>query len=98
MLQLKRFVSHHVSLLSGDDLLRTFWEVEEAPTGNVILSAEEKAIVQQFEANHSCADDGRFIVPLPKKPNADNPGHRRSGDFSPQNVPSTRRGCLNSRW
>ena len=34
-------VSHHVSFITGDDLLRKFWEIEEHPQNDLILSPEE---------------------------------------------------------
>ena len=33
--------SHHVSILTGDDLLRQFWEVEEKSVANSTLTPEE---------------------------------------------------------
>ncbi len=59
--------SHHVTLLSGDDLLRKFWEQEEPPSDSPVLSAEEKEVVQHFLFSHRRSPDGRFVVPLPKK-------------------------------
>ena len=79
-------VSHHATLLSVDDLLRKFWEVEEAPL-DPVLSAEEQAAVNHYQANHSRSPEGRFIVLLPK-PNVlmflilVSPGHKQSEDFS----------------
>ena len=68
---------HHVSLLSGDDLLRKFWEIEEGPS-DINLSPEERAAVSNFKENHRRAEDGRFIVPLPRKPNHPSLGESRS--------------------
>ncbi len=70
-------VSHHVALLSGDDLLRKFWEVEESPPKGPDLSAE-KAVVQHFKSNHSRTTDGRFVVLLPRKVDARSLGESRS--------------------
>jgi hypothetical protein len=61
--------SHHASLTTGHDLLRLFWEVEEGPKGETILSSEERSVVQHFKETHFRTETGRFIVPLPKKPN-----------------------------
>ena len=58
-------VSHHVSLLTGDDLLRKFWEIEEKPTADVVLSCEERSVMQFFKSHHSRAESGNFVVPLP---------------------------------
>ena len=33
--------THHASLISGDDLLRKFWEIEKGPGNNTDLSPEE---------------------------------------------------------
>ena len=71
-------VTHHSHLLTGDDILRKFWEVEERLTNELTLSAEERHVMKHFEDNHSHADDGRFIVPLPKGPNIDPLGESRS--------------------
>lgn len=55
---------------SGDDILRRFWEIEESPTDHSSLSMEERTVVRHFESNHSHTEEGRFIVPLIKKPGA----------------------------
>ena len=69
----------HASIahLSGDAIFRQFWEVEEAPLG-VALSMEERAVVQHFNANHRRNSEGKFVVPLPKKPDAEAIGESRS--------------------
>ena len=68
----------HVSAISGDDILRKFWEVEESPDDSPVLSLEECAVVCHFEANHHCTKEGRFMVPLPKKLDAKPIGESRS--------------------
>ena len=73
-----RIASHHASLVTGDDLLRKFWEIEQHPKGDSSLSAEERSVVQHFKDNHSCTKSARFIVPLPKKPYAKALGESRS--------------------
>ena len=70
--------SHHTLTVTGDDLLQKFWEVEESMKYESNLSPEEKSVVQHFENNHYRAIDGRFIVPLPKKPHAPPLGESRS--------------------
>ena len=60
--------THHVALSSGDDILCKFWEMEEPPRSDSALSLEERSVVQHFKDNHSHTPEGRFIVPLPKKP------------------------------
>ena len=70
--------THHASLLTGDDILRKFWELEERPISDSALSPEERSVVQQFKANHTRTEAGRFVVPLPKKPDAKPLGESRS--------------------
>ena len=41
-------VSHHATLLTGDDLLRSFWEIEEATPQIPILSSEERMVMEHF--------------------------------------------------
>ena len=53
--------------------------MEEAPLG-VALSIEQRAVVQHFNANHRCNSEGRFVVPLPEKPDAGAIGESRSQD------------------
>ena len=57
----------HTSLSPSDDLLQKFWEIEESPTSKPLFSPKERAVVQHFEAKHFHMDDGRFVVPLPRK-------------------------------
>ena len=64
--------------LSGDDILRQFWEIEEPPLSTPSLSMEECAVVQHFEATHHRSPEGRFVVSLPKKPDAGVIGESRS--------------------
>ena len=71
-------ISHHVSLATGDDLLRRFWEIEEGPTTEPSLSAEERSVIQHFKNSHSRDTTGRFTVPLPKRPNAKLIGESRT--------------------
>ena len=61
-------LTHHTTISSGDDLLRKFWEIEEQPSEYSCLSPEERSVVEQFQKHHSRTSDGRFIIPLPKKP------------------------------
>ena len=69
---------HHVSLLTGDDLLRQFWEIEEKPKSDTTMTPEERTALQHFRAHHSHLADGRFIVPLPRKPSISPLGESRS--------------------
>ena len=70
--------SHHTFVTTDDDLLRRFWEIEENTKHESILSPEETSVVQHFERSHRRAPDGRFIVPLPKRPHAPPLGESRS--------------------
>ena len=70
--------SHHVSTTSCNDFLHKFWEVEENPKHRSSLSPEESFGVQHFDDNHSSSESGRFIVPLPKKPQSKPLGGSRS--------------------
>ena len=60
----------HTSVTSSDDILRKFWEIEGSPSDQVSLSVEERTVVRHFESHHTRSKEGRFIVPLPKDPNA----------------------------
>ena len=68
----------HATTVSGDDVLRRFWEIEESPTDRLPLSVEERTVVRNFESNHSRSKEGRFVVPLPKDPHAKSIGESRS--------------------
>ncbi len=74
----QKVATYHTSLLTGDDILRKFWEVEEGTSGKASLSPEEKLVVQQFVDNHYRTKEGRFVVPLPKKSNAKPLGESRA--------------------
>ena len=70
--------SLHVSTLSGDDILHKFWETEEPPGSALALSPEERLVVNHFRDNHSRTAGGRFVVPLPRKPDVKPIGETRS--------------------
>lgn len=72
------FTSFHVTVNSCDDILRRFWEIEDNPLSEILLSPKDTAVVQDFEANHSRTSSGRFIVSLPKKGNVKPIGESRS--------------------
>ena len=57
----------HTSVISGDDILHQFWEVEESPRNATVLSLEERTALRP---HHSRTREGRFIVPLPRKSDA----------------------------
>ena len=58
--------SHFTSVMTGDDLLRKFWDVEEKVVVNCTLTMEERCALEYFNSNHSKDNDERFVVPLPK--------------------------------
>ena len=62
--------THHTSVEFKDDTLCKFWEIEEAPTSETALSLEERNVLNHFKTNHSRTEEGRFVVPLPKLPDA----------------------------
>lgn len=70
--------THHSSVMSGDDILRMFWEIEESPRKHSNLSTEERTVVRHFEENYTRSATGRFIVPLPKNPQSKPLGESRS--------------------
>ena len=70
--------SCHVSATSGDDILRRFWEIEENPKDPSTMSPEERSVVLHFKDNHRRSANGRFIVPLPKRPQYKPLGESRS--------------------
>ncbi len=71
-------VSHHTHHVAGDDLLQKFWELEENPSEDLVLTPEEAGVVKHFETEHIRSKSGRFIVvPLPKKPDSKPLGESR---------------------
>ena len=71
---------NHVSTVSGDELLSKIWEAEEAPKNHSMdsYSLEERSVVRHFKENHHKSKDGRFVVPLPRKPGAKALGESRT--------------------
>ena len=68
----------HASCVTGDDLLRKFWETEDNPLSEASLTPEERSAMQHFKTNHRRTEDGRFVVPLPKRDNVKQLGESRS--------------------
>lgn len=68
--------THHV--LTGDDLLCRFWEIEEKAEPDICLTPEEKSVLSQFRDHHTRLEDGRFMVPLPRKSGTKPLGESRS--------------------
>ena len=72
-------ISNHVSFLTGDELLRKFWEIEDGPRHDpMMFTPEEKIVQRQFLVTHKRSEDGRFIVQLPRKPDAKALGESRA--------------------
>ena len=69
---------HASSVISGDQILQRFWEIEEPTSYPSGLSPEERMVVQHFQENHQRTESGRFLVPLPKKPHCKPLGESRS--------------------
>ena len=59
--------SNHTTLAAGDELLSKFWEIEEQSKGCQELSTQERLVVQHFRQQHFRNEEGRFVVPLPRK-------------------------------
>ena len=70
--------SHYASVVCSDDILHKFWEIEESSGNLPALTVEECSVVQHFKTNHSHTSTRRFIVPLPRKPDAKAIGESRS--------------------
>ena len=60
-------VTHHASLLTGDDILHKFWEIEEKPMTDEVLSPEERSLMQFFKSCHSRSAFGEFHHPTSQK-------------------------------
>ena len=68
----------HSSTTCSDDILHSFWEVEEPPGKAPALLLEERAVVRQFESEHCRTNEGRFEIPISRKPDAKQIGESRS--------------------
>ena len=68
----------HSMVLSTDDLLRQFWEIEETCLRQVTLLPEDKTGLTHFHDYHHCDPNVRFVVPLPMKAGAKLLGKSRS--------------------
>ena len=69
--------SHHVAAVSGDDIIRKFWEIEESPKDASNFSPEERLVMDHFAKTHTKTETGRFMVPLPKNLHAKPIGESR---------------------
>ena len=70
--------THHIAVASGDNILGQFWEIEETPRDNCNLSPQERSVMHHFSETHTRTESGRFVVPLPKNPQAKRLGESRS--------------------
>ena len=75
---LSQIASHHVTVTTGDEILQRFWQLEETPPESLLLSSEETTVMNHFKENHYRSSQGRFVVPLPKRPTAPSLGESRS--------------------
>ncbi|XP_018395526.1 PREDICTED: uncharacterized protein LOC108774017 [Cyphomyrmex costatus] len=70
--------SFHISI---DDnlyrLIHKFWEIDEVPSTNTILSADDQACEDHFVSTHSRHKDGRYVVRLPFKRSMTHLGNSR---------------------
>ena len=75
-----RVLSHHVSVESSDsDTLRKFWELEELPSReDSTFSVEDQGVLNHFKLLHRQNEDGRFVVPLPRRTDVKPLGESRS--------------------
>ena len=60
--------THHTSVEFKGNTLPKFWELEEATTSDAVLSLEERNVLNHFKTNYSRTEEGRFVVPLRKRP------------------------------
>ena len=68
-----------LSTICSDDVLRSFWEIEEPPrNAPAVFSLEEQAVMRHFESGHRQSSDGRYEVPLPRKAGVKPLGESRS--------------------
>ena len=65
-------------ILSGDELLQKFWELEEVSTCDSSYTPQERSVVEHYKTNHYRLDNGRFVTPLPRKDNLAPLGESRS--------------------
>ena len=74
----KQIATCHASCLTGDDILRRFWEIEDSPLSETNLSPEERCAIQHFKTSHRSDENRRFVLPLPRRENAKPLGESRS--------------------
>lgn len=60
----------HLPMVTGDHLLQKFRVPKEPSSELPSLTSEKRSVVEHFKQLHPHADDGRFVVPLPKRPHS----------------------------
>lgn len=75
--------THHASLLTGDDILRKFWE---QPMRDSALSPEERSVVQHFKTNHTRTDSWCHYPRNQIQSPWENPAHKPFEDSFRLNV------------
>ena len=68
----------HTTCVTGDALLQKSWETEECQLSEPTLTPEERLAMQHFKTSHTHADNGRFVVPLPRRHDVRPLGESRS--------------------
>ena len=63
----QKSLTHVCCVALNEDDLRRFWEIEDYHLERPVLSQEEKAVAEHFERSYTRDQDGRFVVPLPRK-------------------------------
>ena len=58
-------VSHHVSVLTGDELLRQFCDLIEKSAANSTPTRKERTVINHFDAHLSRDSEAKFILPAP---------------------------------
>ena len=53
-------IATHPSVVSGDNIFRRFWEIEESPNSGLALSLDEHAVVHHFKVNHHHSNEGEI--------------------------------------
>ena len=86
--------SHHVALLSGDDILRKFWELEEPPLSDASMTMEERLVMKHFAENHSRKPDGYLNGQTPD--HWESPEAKQFADSCPLSVRCTVRSSSRS--
>ena len=54
-----------MSQVDDDELLRSFWEIENPHFQAPAFSIDERNVMEHFKGKHHRDTEGRFVVPLP---------------------------------